>query len=99
MNMETNVSNLRFYKILKIKAYFDRGMSILNYLTKALIVLGIGAAVQNYSITIIFYLSVLYGFLALFVGWAWFKFNLVDTENEIQNQFNPFCKDMRKKIK
>jgi hypothetical protein len=91
---------MRLYKTLLVKAYFDKGASILNYVLKVLTVIGIGgAATKTFSLDLILLFSFLFVLICLGVGFCWYKFNIVETENEIGNMFNPFCKEVRKELK
>jgi len=87
---------MKFYKFLLIKAYFDKGYGLTNYFKYLLAFVGIfdliDAKTAIYSILI-------YLLFCFILGWAWFKFGFVDTENEIQNRFNPFQKEIRRKLR
>lgn len=85
---------MRLYRPLLWKAYFDKGFALTNYFKYILLLFGWATAdVQN---TII--IGVVWCFGCLILGRLWFHFRLIDTEQEILNQFNPFVKDMRDKI-
>lgn len=82
---------MRFFKILLWKAYFDKGFALTNYLKYVLLVFG--WATNDIKTTII--VGVSWCFSCLIIGKLWFKYRLVDTEQEINNLFNPFCHDVR----
>lgn len=90
---------MRLYKTLLWKAYFDKGMAMMNYPIKVLMVLGIGAAFNDYSLFGIGIFGFIIGILALIIGRLWFHYRLIETEIEINNIFNPFCQEVRKKLK
>ena len=87
---------MKAYKFLLWKAYFDKGWGLTNYFKYVIAFFGIYELVDvERALWIIsFYLL-----SCLFIGWAWFRYGFVDTENEIQNVFNPFQKEMRAKLK
>jgi len=86
---------MRFYKVLLWKAYFDKGFSLTNYFKYVLLVFG--WATNDVKNTII--VGVVWFFCCLIIGRLWFHFNLIDTENEINNIFNPFQREVRHYIK
>ena len=88
-------SHMRGYKFILWKTYFEKGYGITSYM-KYLIAF-FGLASQNISTTL--YLGVGYFFVCIVVGRLWYRYRLVDTEIEIQNQFNPFVHDVRGHIK
>jgi hypothetical protein len=86
---------MRLYKFLLWKAYFDKGFSLTNYLKYFLVLFG--WATEDIKTTII--ISAVWCLCCLIIGRLWFKFKLIETENEIANIFNPFCRDVRKHLK
>ena len=91
-------SKLRLYKFLLWKTYVDKGLALMNYPTKALMVVGIGATVQDYPLNNIILFSFIYAFFCLILGRLWLRYRLLDTEQEIMNIFNPFCREVREAI-
>lgn len=85
---------MRFFKILLWKAYFDKGWATTNYIKYIIALFGIASL--NVKLTLIF--GLLYAIFCLVLGRLWFKFKLVDAENEINNIVNPFQQDLRKKF-
>jgi uncharacterized membrane protein YdbT with pleckstrin-like domain len=77
------------------KAYFDRGFGITSYIKYFIAFFGLAS--QDISATLI--LGLLYAFACVIIGWIWFKYKLVDAEIEISNLFNPFCRELRRKVK
>lgn len=86
---------MKRYKFCLLKAYFEKGYSLTNYV-KYIIAL-FGLASLNVKATLI--LGFIYGFSCFIVGWAWFKYGFVEAELEVQNRFNLFVKEMRAKYK
>lgn len=90
---------MKFYRLLLWKAYFDKGFGLLNYLKYLIAVVGIGAIFKGVSLFWIAIAGLVYAVVCLVLGRVWFSYKLIETENEIQNIFNPFCKDVRKSLK
>ena len=93
MNTETSV-----FKILLLKAYLDKGMGLLYYFKYVLAIAGIGAVTQGVNYSWVFIVGVAYGLFCLLLGWAWYKYHFIDIENEINNIFNPFQREVREKL-
>lgn len=91
--------DVKFFKILVAKAYFDKGWSLMNYPKNLLGIIGIGAAFQQFSLMAIAIIGILFGVFCYFLGRYWYNYGLIETENEIQNIFNPFQKQVREKLK
>lgn len=89
---------LRCYKFLLYKRYFDTGYGILGYVKLLVALIGVSAAIQDVPLIYIGLMGVLFGISCFIVGWSWYHFRLIDTENEITNQFNPFATQVRKKF-
>lgn len=86
---------MRAYRLLLWKAYFDRGYAVTNYFRALLFVYG--AASLNVKLTILFSLG--WGLSCFFIGWGWYRWGFTETENEIQNRFNPFQREVRRRLK
>jgi len=86
---------MKFFKVLLWKAYFDKGFSFLNYLKYGIAFFGLAS--QDVQTTLI--IAGIFGVLCLIFGRLWFYFKLIETENEIQNIFNPFCQEVREGLK
>lgn len=84
---------MKCFKILLAKAYFDKGLSLTNYLKYAVAVLVVKIPVKQGIIA-----GIIYGIFCYIFGKVWYKFHLVETEAEINNIFNPFVKDVREKL-
>lgn len=87
---------MRAYKLLLWKAYFDKGWSLTNYFKYLLAFGGIFQLIDAKQGIII---AVVYVLLCFIVGWIWFNAGLIDTENEVQNVFNPFQREVREALK
>lgn len=87
--------HFKFLKFALHKRYFDTGFAILNYLKYPLLLLGF--AIPDVSAIVI--IALLYGLTCYILGWWWLNFGMLDAENEVNNRFNPFVKEMRKAIK
>ena len=85
---------MRWFKLLLAKAYFDKGYSLTHYFFKLVAVFGLTSQMVKETFFILFFYS-----LGCYVlGRIWYKYKLIETENEIDNIFNPFQQEMRKKL-
>lgn len=89
---------MRGFKFCLHKAYFDKGFTLLNYLKYIFALIGIGAVMAKVSVLLILAVAFAYAALCYFLGWWWLNRGFLDAENEVQNRFNPFCKDMRNSL-
>lgn len=89
------MKGMRGEKYLIAKAYFDKGLGLTNYV-KYLIAF-FGVASLNVKSTMI--IGSVYLILCYILGRLWYKFKLVETENEISNRFNPFVREVRENIR
>jgi len=86
----------RFWNLLLWKTWFDIGNGWTGYLTKVLMVVGIGFAVDSVkNIGLIFILGIIYAGINFLIGWAYMKYGLFETQQEINNIYNPFVKETR----
>ena len=85
---------MRFYKFCLYKAYFNYGMGLTYYVRW--IIAFFGLASQDVNTTM--WIAGVYAVFSFILGWSWFKFGLVNAEHEVNNQFNPFVKEMRKSV-
>jgi len=86
---------LKAYRLLVAKAYFDKGLGLSSLLKYAVAVFAI--KIPNNSWAIIS--GIVYAIFCYVIGRFWYTHRYVDTENEIQNAFNPFQREMREHIK
>lgn len=84
------------YKLSLWKAYFDIGFGLLNYLKYPIFFIGLGAAVSKVAASWIILFAFGYGVICFLLGWAWIRFGFLDAQNEVANNFNPFCRIMLK---
>lgn len=82
------------WNILKVKAWFDKGFGVTSYAKYLVLLFGI----VNKNLMQSFIVAGAYALFCLWLGWAWFRFKLVDMETEIQNRANPFVREVRRKI-
>ena len=87
--------HLKFYRLFLMKAYFDAGYGFTGYLKYMVALFGISSL--NVKNTII--LGSIYGVLCFIIGFVLYNYGLIDTINEINNQYNPFAKQVRTKFK
>lgn len=82
---------MRGFSFFQQKAYFDKGMDILNY--GKYIIAALGIATDNIKTILI--LAGSFAVAAYIVGLIWFKLKFIDAELEVYNRVNPFVRDMR----
>lgn len=83
------------FRLLIAKAYFDKGYGLTNYFFKLVAVFGLTTSLVKETFMII----LVYTCSCYILGRFWYKKKLVDMENEINNLFNPFQREVRKKLK
>lgn len=81
----------RFYKPLLYKAYFDRGLGLTNYVKYLIAFFGIASS----DVRTTMYIAVAYAMICFILGKLWYKYKLIETEYEVQNNVNPFVREMR----
>ena len=81
------------YKVCLHKGYFDKGMAITNYAKYIIAFFGFASADLKTTLII----AVLYGVFCYFLGLFWFNRGYFVAEQEVNNQFNLFVKEMRKR--
>ena len=90
-----NKTAKKCYKVLLWKAYFDKGFSLTNYFKYILLVFGWATSSVNQTITI----GLVWAIGCLILGRVWYKYKIVEIENEVANHFNPFMVEVRKAVK
>jgi len=83
------------YQFLLHKAYFDKGFALTGYVKYALAFVGLYDIIDAKAALIF---AALYILACYCIGFCWFRYGFTDTENEIQNRFNPFQKEVREKL-
>ena len=86
---------MKGYRFCLHKAYFDKGYAMTNYIKYLIAIFGISSL--NVKITIL--LGILYFFFSYSFGRWWYKKNYILAENEVNNKFNLFQKEVRSKLK
>ena len=86
------------YYIMLWKAYFDNGYSITSFPKWILATLGIGSAIQGYSLWYIIFGGVIYFLFCFLIGWFFIMFGFYEAQQEVSNQFNLFVKEVRDKF-
>ena len=89
-----HTKHYKFWRILILKAYFDKGLGVTSYAKYFIAMFGIAS--RDVSTTL--WITFSYAISCFVVGYLWYRHNLVETENEINNVFNPFVAEMREKI-
>jgi len=84
----------KHYKLMLWKAYFDKGYGVSSYFKYLIAFYGI----SSLDVMVTMIIALIYGFSCFFVGWAWYKYKLVDAECEVQNVVNPFVREMRETV-
>ena len=85
---------MKFYKFALWKKYIDTGQGITGYAKYALVVLGIAIPNVKYIILV----ALAYFISSFFIGWWWLNYGMAEAEAEVNNQFNPFAKEVRAKL-
>ena len=91
----TKAKKLRGFRFLLAKAYFDKGYGLTNYFFKLVAVFGLTTRMIEETFYIIFFYSI----SCYFLGRAWYKYKMIETENEISNIFNPFQREVRRRLR
>ena len=85
------------YKFMLLKSYFDNGYSITSYPKWILATIGIGSAIQGYSLLWLLLGGIIYGVICLILGWIFIKYGFYLAQQEVSNQFNLFVKELRER--
>lgn len=86
---------MKLFRLLLLKAYFDKGWSLTNYFKYLFAFAGIFNFIDGVQALIIGFFYIIFCFC---FGWAWYNFGIIDTENEINNIYNPFQREVREKL-
>ena len=90
---------MKWFRFLLAKRYFDAGYGLTGYLKYVIALVGIGAAIQDIPLYMIFLMGMGYGIFCYILGRFWHTHDLVRTEMELNNLFNPFVHEVRDKLK
>lgn len=85
----------RLYRLLLFKAWFDKGEALTDKIKYLVAIAGIFDIFSKEQIIIF---GLCYGLFCLALGFVWYKMHIIDTENEIQNRFNPFQREVRESL-
>jgi len=89
----------KVFKLLLLKAYFDRGLSLTNYMKYIIAIFGFYSLSENIDFKYLLIIGVFYIIFCFILGWLWYKYRLIDLENEINNIYNPFQREIRRKLR
>ena len=73
------------------KAYFDKGLGLTNYLKYVIAFFGLASNDVKSTMLV----ALFYAIFCFILGWAWYRFKLIETEIEIHNNFDMFVREMR----
>lgn len=93
------IRGYRWWFPILMKFYFDKGLGLTSYMKYIIYAAGFASLKTNFisgKFLVIFGIS--YVVFCLILGWAYVKYRLIDTENEILNLFNPFQRQVRSKL-
>ena len=83
---------------LWIKRYFDIGLGLTSYVKYPIALFGLYSIGEKIPIKWTILLAIIWWTSNFFVGYWWVKKRLMEMDNEISNQLNPFQKEVRKKL-
>ena len=86
---------MRWYKLMLWKAYFDEEYGFTSYVKYLIAIIGVGDAIVNERLGLIIMAGLGYGLFCLFLGKFIFKSKMKDAMLEVQNNVNPFVREMR----
>ena len=88
--------NIIKYKLLLWKTYIMTGYSLTQLFKYAIMVFGLwNMTGEERSLMLLSLIGFAYIIFCFILGWIWFKFELVNAEIEISNQYNPLAKQLR----
>ena len=87
------------YNFCLMKAYFDNGYSLLSYPKWILATVGIGGAIQGANLKWLLLGGFGFGLFCFAVGYVFLRMGFYKATQEVENQFNEFVIEVRKKIK
>ena len=88
---------MKFKTKLKIclwKNYLDTGLGLTNYFKYFIAFFGLASSDVKATMSI----ALIYTLFSFFLGYFWLKSDFYKASIEIQNQFNIFVKEVRKKL-
>lgn len=81
-------------KICLLKNYLDTGMALTNYFKYVIAFFGVSSS--NVKITLL--LAFIYPIFSFFLGYWWLKSGFYKASIEVQNKYNLFVEEVRKKV-
>jgi len=96
MAQNTFNPNIKYYKLCLHKGYFEKGLSLTNYLKYLIALAGAASYLSSKNLNIAIMLAVGYAVACYFLGWLWFNRGFYQAEIEVSNQFNLFVEEMRR---
>lgn len=90
---------MKFYNLAFLYSCFNQGYGITSPIKWVASIVGIGSAIQGSSLIWIGIGALVYFLLCIGVGFLCFKYGWVDAMAEVSNKYNPFVKQMRRKLK
>lgn len=99
----TKEFNEKVFRVFMLKAYFDKGFGFLSMAKYGVILLGFDRILARDPRMMIF-IMVGYALLCMAIGLLMYHFKvgktkLIEYENEVNNRFNLFQKEIRKYVK
>ena len=85
---------MRGYKFMLVKAWFDKGYALTNYVKYPIAYLGL----KEWSTTFTIKIAFAYVVMCFIVGYIWYKHGYIEAENEVNNAYNLFQKEVRETI-
>ena len=89
--MNTHQKDMKGYKFVLLKAYFDKGYGVTSYLKYLIAFFGLASRDVTTTLAIAF----IYGIACFVLGWWWYKNGYALAEAEVGNRFNLFVQEMR----
>ena len=82
-------------RLVLMKRYFDTGLGLTNYFKYLILFFG----VTSNDVKTTLYIAMGYAVVCFFLGWFWLNSDFYTAEQEVSNNYNPFVKQMRRRIK
>ena len=89
---------MRWYKLMLWKAYFDEGYGFTSYIKYLIAVIGGVNSIITSDLTVIIIAGLAYGVACVFLGRFIFRSKMKDAMLEVQNNVNPFQKEVRQSL-
>lgn len=86
------------YRFVLYKSYFEKGLSITNYVKYFIVLVGFYSILANTNIYLILGAMIGYAIICFCIGWGWYHWGFMLEEQEVNNNYNKFVKEMRKSV-